>query len=748
VPKELILSTQDSVEPGSSFSITAGATSDSVVTFSLFASTTLDKPASPFFTQEKSGCQQGCTVSTSYTAPVSGVSLKIWLDAKNLAGTTSKSKTVLIGGAAGGGGGGGSESGGDPEGSGLEGGVDESSSCGPDTIQITSTADGTTFKISEAEKNEALENEDLIRESVFVGGIGFVDSFSTNLTQENFLALYGCLEDPKAQIRFRFGSNNFQTAQRNATIQRSIASFPVTVGLSALSEYLSSPVYSWQVSGVGDLSESSGESTTVQVESLTGDSGTMVVTLTAAEAGDPSRSTQVTLTFDLTNAIVRSVQVGYFLPGQSMQAGDSGTVVIHDIDEFPEQVQLEGLDQNFTSPVYEWQVTGTGSLSSSNGKSTALEVSGFEAETASAEVRLKVSESASPDTFVEAVVTFQFTSPAVGSPPTGVDFSITPPAGIEAEDLVILTGEAQSGIGSNFKNLVFDWSVTLNGTPLVVMTNHHRAVLQVPAETAGTNMLRIELTVSEGDKDADPVVKEVEVVPAEINFAHFGVGPINAESELTVELVVVNDSEADASDVTLGFTSSQGEPVSLEVNGQVLSSSVFSVRSGVAETFTVRSPDEGIWTGWVKLFSSVRLNAIVLFKTVDRLTQDVQSEVALFPSSPGRRFTTALRSGTNHSLGIAVANPTENAVSFEVTLAEVVDGEKVFALTEILELQPMEQRAQFLPEIFQRYSVPEDFVGGTLTIEVSPEIEGVLIATLLRQNEDSLSTVPLAVRSE
>ncbi|UCF39060.1 MAG: hypothetical protein JSU96_09575 [Acidobacteriota bacterium] len=726
--------------PGQGFTASLRGTSNETISFVLRASTTNSKAAAPIVVNtSRSGCSNGCTVTKTLYAPTTGSRYYLWLDVTGNAGTTSRTLTIVVSDSGGGGGGGGGDGGGGD------------TTCGERNISVKSEATNTVFQVSESERADAQAGGDLRVEEVCFGNFGCENQYFTPLTEAQFLAKYGCVVKGSVRIQYRFSGETLQTAQSGATVQRSITSFPEEIEVKALPSNFTSPVYTWALNGTGTLSAQSGSTVKVNIASLPQTGGSSVVTLTATEASDPSSSAQATVTFQLTSSIVRSAQMGYSLAGQSQQKANNGTVVATSISSFPETIPLEAFEANFDEPVYNWTlVSGSGTVTAASGKTSSLRIATLNgSESGSSVVRLTVSESANPSQSVQVTVTFQLTAPAVANPPTDVSFLVSPPGGAEVDTLILLTATAVSGIGSPFDALDFSWSVTLDGSPVGVMTNRDRAVVEVPATLGTEGVLRIELVASEGGNAASPVVQQVQVKLPVQYFAHFGVGSVpGSQDELRMELVVVNDSEHDISNAFVEFSDRSGNPIELDINGDIGWNYSFALMSGVGQSLSIRSPVPETKTGWLKLSTGVRVSTIVIFKTVNSMTEEVINEVSLFPSSLGRRFTTALREGPNNNLGLALANPSSEQVTLEIAITEVIEGEKGFSMVREITLGPGGQTAMFLPEIFNRLPIPSDFAGGVLTIEVASQGQDGVIATLLRQNTGSLSTVPLAVRSE
>jgi hypothetical protein len=547
----------------------------------------------------------------------------------------------------------------------------------------------------------------------------------------------------KAALRYSIDGRTFKEVPDGATVKYEAEALPLRISLEASVSGYSLPVYKWSTEEPGELSKTDGLTSVLEISEVEG-TVDVPVTLEVSEWSQPETSQEVRVTFEIKSE-QKEAQIRYSFDGNKFQTAADGSTVMHDSDSLPVEIVLDADVTGFNKPSYRWRTESPGVIASSSVKRPTLRIERASGSVA-VPVSLRVEEETRSGEVVEVSMTFQLTLPESMDPPVRVGFTISTGEEAEPGALVILEGSAESANGGGLYDLIFEWSVkTAAGLPIEVLSNHNRAVFMVPAANLADSELVIELVVREGDAASEPVRKTLYVMLPTLHFAHFGVGSLGNGEELVVELILVNDSAENVVGALVKFLGQDGEPVLLEVDGSVGQSVEFSLGAGEARQLILRSPDGEVRQGWIYLCSRIRLTGVALFRYVNEATGEVKTEAALFSSKAGRRFTTAIRPGTNPDLGLAIANPTEQPVNFSIIVREAGSLQEVRAERT---LGPKNQIASFLPDLFNSMPIPSEFSGGTLIIEVAEGEDGALIATMLRLRNGFLTSVPLAVKAD
>lgn len=446
-----------------------------------------------------------------------------------------------------------------------------------------------------------------------------------------------------------------------------------------------------------------------------------------------------------------TAQIQYAFPEENLTASSNGQTVLKNVSFLPVSLSLKAVAGQFTAPQYQWSSASPSvQFSAATSSLTSMTLTPLSGETSvSAAVTLTIREASDATKSAQSTLTFQVVGPDISNPPTNVSFTMTPGAEGEVGTLALVEAMASSGSGGSGGNLQYLWSVKRNdGYEVEVLKSGAKAMFFIPAAFGATSKLTVTLTVSEGSAQAQPVSKDLWIGLPKMRFAHFGVGKIpSVGQELIVELVMINDESEPVDGAVLSFRDGTGEPLLLSVTGesQPKSSVTFSLTAGGAKRLTLKSPDGNVYAGWAEVRSPAKLTGLLLYKYIDQGTQRVRTETAQYSSKAGRRFTMALGTGPNSDVGLAIANPTDQTISFSIQVKASQTGQGVAV---DMELAPGEQEAKFLSQLFQTFPIPENFPGGTLILSVDPESEGSLVATVLRLRDGYLSTIPLAVRSE
>jgi hypothetical protein len=306
---------------------------------------------------------------------------------------------------------------------------------------------------------------------------------------------------------------------------------------------------------------------------------------------------------------------------------------------------------------------------------------------------------------------------------------------VEGGALVTLDGSGStSADGSVGTGLSYRWS-QLQG-PLVSLGGVDQSVARFLAPVVdddGTN-LKFQLVVTDSTNvSSDPKVVNLEVNVPYTHFSQIGVGPLVGLEEFRTVLVLVNRTDAAASNVLVEFFGSDGQPMDVIINNQPWNNAPIQVPARSSRRFIFTG--EQLQAGWARVKSNVQLTGLALFQVIGPDGAEVIREVGLYSSTPGTKFATFFDSGVENA--VAIANPGDQIVTVRVRVVND-DQEDVSQVLE-LELEPRQHLARFLDGAFLN-GLPSEFTG---TLLIESEVP-VTVTVLKTRDGVVFSTLPLA----
>ncbi len=285
----------------------------------------------------------------------------------------------------------------------------------------------------------------------------------------------------------------------------------------------------------------------------------------------------------------------------------------------------------------------------------------------------------------------------------------------------------------------FSWR-QVEGPPVDLVVDPSGAGFTAP-DVESDSAIAFELTADDGERSAQAVISFV-IAPAELYFSQVAFGPFR-DLLLRTVLVLTNDRDIPAADVRLEFYDFTGAPLALTVDGQVLDPNTpLTIGPGLSRSFTLEGPMDLTTVGWGRVRSDVRLTGLVLYQLVNQGDGTLSSEVSLFASAFGQRFTTYF--GRSDGLAMAIANPGQDPT--EVSVRVLGEGAAPTEVVErSLQLPPGRQVARFLDASLFEMDFPVDFQAGTLVVE---SFDAPTILTILKTDAVGLpfSTLPVSTR--
>ncbi|MFQ5739289.1 MAG: hypothetical protein ACE5JX_09760 [Acidobacteriota bacterium] len=313
---------------------------------------------------------------------------------------------------------------------------------------------------------------------------------------------------------------------------------------------------------------------------------------------------------------------------------------------------------------------------------------------------------------------------------------------VEGETVTLDGSTSSLEDGSAPEDLVYSWR-QLAGTPVsLIGSNQMIAQFEAPKVEAGDSILTFELTVRNGSLSSDPATISILVSSPFLFFPQVAFGPIGSQRFQTV-LALINDRNEPAQQVTIEFFGQDGLPLTVALDGQPWDPATpitVGANSSRELRFSALDPDV-ILVGWARLTTDVRLEGLVLYQLIDGTTGGLDSEVSLFSSSQGTRFTTLFN--LEDGLAAAIANPGSQEVRLNIKVIDETLGPDLPLTARPLILGPGEQWAQFLDENFLG-PLPGGVESGTLLIEA---VDGKPVVTVLKTRSGlPISTLPVAIR--
>ncbi|GAB4246823.1 MAG: hypothetical protein Kow00109_22920 [Acidobacteriota bacterium] len=487
--------------------------------------------------------------------------------------------------------------------------------------------------------------------------------------------------------------------------------------------------YRWTVAGKAILSRETGPETTL---TLQGDS-VVTVTLTVTNAAQLSSSTTVGFRLRANHPPVAKVRidlgsgwVGPYSDSFNLAAASNRVELDASSSEDPENAEL----------AYSWSVDGAAEaeLSNETGERVVLEV---------------------PDGFVGAVTVALTVRDPLGKEdkltfilewneqPLAVEIVEAPAQVASGEDVAL----AARLTGATSEEVRFVWSAkTPDGSEVDVYSTGLRARLFAPApKSLSEELLTVSVKAVRGDVESEPATAQILVTPPRLYFPQLAVGPIDDHLEFHTTVVLVNQSDREALGWVDFLRSPDGAAWSVRVDGSEQTEAGFSIPAEGAKKMVLTGDHVGV--GWLRLVSNVPLTGHLFYQVIDRTTGLIVREVPILPTA-GRTLQTALDRGPNSEVALALVNIGEEEVRYRLVVRSS-DGPEL--VTDELRLGPGEHKAAFLGELFDgsahsAQTIPGNFPGGTLTVEV---LEGGarVAATLIKTDRGlPLSILPVAVR--
>ncbi len=310
------------------------------------------------------------------------------------------------------------------------------------------------------------------------------------------------------------------------------------------------------------------------------------------------------------------------------------------------------------------------------------------------------------------------------------------PSPIEVAEgvLVVLDGSDSSYPNGSKPNLTFDWQ-QVGGTPVnLIGLDQDQARFIAPDANGEEGILKLQLTVHDGEISSEPELVEIRVVIAPFYFAQVGVGPVDTEYEFRTVLLLVNNTDQLAENVLVEFTDWTGVPLETTVNEQAWENAPFEIDSLSFARLELRG--DTLQEGWACVKSAVELTGLVLFQVVESMSGKVDREVAIFESPSATGFVTYFN--RLEQTAAAIANPGEQVATVRLTISDTILGE---VKSKLLEIGSREHVTEFLNEDFFGEFL-EGFEQGTLVIESDLPV----IVTILKTEKGLVwSTTPIGI---
>jgi hypothetical protein len=319
------------------------------------------------------------------------------------------------------------------------------------------------------------------------------------------------------------------------------------------------------------------------------------------------------------------------------------------------------------------------------------------------------------------------------------------PETVESGEEFEVTVNYQKGSGDG--EPLFYWSATAsNGLTVQVFSSGNKARMIAPGmkEKDKESVITVKIEMTDGTSWAEPVTQDVRLVHSGLKFAQIGVGEFDANRRIETAVVLVNSSDVAATGELEFHGGEEGSNWSVVVDGNAnRNRQEFTIEPGEAHEY-VLTGDGGFEIGWMSIQSNIKISGHVLHRVVSIPEGYLIDETPLLAAESGRVFKTALGKGSNDEVGLAIVNVSEGPMMFKVTATENGEGGLVLS-SRNRTLQPGEQADGFLTD-FLRFSLPDDFRGGTLGINVTGG-KGKLIVLVVKQSEHGLpwTFLPIAV---
>ena len=290
--------------------------------------------------------------------------------------------------------------------------------------------------------------------------------------------------------------------------------------------------------------------------------------------------------------------------------------------------------------------------------------------------------------------------------------------------------------------LTYQWQ-QLTGSPVTLVdADQVQAMFRSPEAAVAAEPLRFRLTVFNGATPSDPVSVDIRIILPPLFVSQAAFGPFLDQVFQTV-VVLVNSQDVAAEDVKIAFFDQQGNSLPTMLDGEPWDpEQPFTIGPSSSRRLRFSGQDPEVTVvGWSRIDADVRLTGLVLYQLLNSETGEIDSEVSLFATERGSKFTTFF--STDDGLAAAIVNPEATEARLVVKLIDENFGPDLPLAQRPLILAPGQHQARFLDETYFGL-FPPGFESGTLVIEA---ISGRVAVTVLKtRNGVGFSTLPLARR--
>ncbi len=559
---------------------------------------------------------------------------------------------------------------------------------------------------------------------------------------------------PTARIKYKIDNGTLTTPTGNVAVITN-ASHTITLdGTGSTDPGGAISSYQWSLTGASGLSLTGANSSTASFVVPVGFAGSANVSLTVRDSAQVSNSTSMTFNFTAASATAPVARIKYKIGSSGTLAEAPATITLNLTGS--QTVTFDGRtssDPQAGVLTYAWtkDTAGlTGSATAIGGAASESYTVNFSGSArGTVVITLTVKDPNNETGTASVIVNVQGPPPVarikygVGS---GALTAATPPPPIETDTakVIHLDGSTSSVEGGTIAS--FAWSVT--ETPGVTLTGETTAsaTLAIAAGTLGT--VTVSLTVKDAANQEDgaqiifEMVEKVEI-PA-LYFPQVGVGPSEViGQELKTVILLVNDTDRDAHEVSIEFFDQKGDPLNPTVNGQAWENESFEIKQMTSQRFTFSNPE--IRVGWARVTSDVKLFGMVQYQMFELVSGNLVREISLFSSPPAKKVVTFFDPA--EPIAIAIANPGDSPTKLVVKVVDTENGESVLSTWQVFPDLPSTglgkntQLAVPLPEgALPPYAKP-----GSLVIQ--SENGQDIVVTILKTTKigEAFSTLPISV---
>ena len=315
----------------------------------------------------------------------------------------------------------------------------------------------------------------------------------------------------------------------------------------------------------------------------------------------------------------------------------------------------------------------------------------------------------------------------------------TPPSADAGEDQSVFSSQAVSlnGSGSDQDgdSLSFFWSQLSGPVADLSDSGNGNASFTAPVVGVETELVfRLAVTDGNGGADNDDVIVTIMPAVSSGSALYFPQIASGSGGGLSISTRFIFLNTGDSSTVTVEFYDSLGDPMTIRLEGQAVSLSVyqFNILRGAALTFQT-AQDEFLKVGYAKVITGSSVDGNAVYIVSDETSGIITAEAGVPSSAPIENFSFFADSLNTTNTGIVIVNPPEDGVSGSPADIILRLYDKSFNLvnTRSLTLQPGEHLAKYFSEIF-------------LDVDAAIEMEGVVTGesdrpvavVVIRQNDD------------